>query len=211
MPVFTQLSALYAFQRSCTLCDLRAGASQVVAGDGVPTARIVFCGEAPGAEEDAQGIPFVGASGQLLSRIMAAMGLDRTQNAYIINLVKCRPPNNRPPTADEVATCLPHAIAELGLLPVAMLVTLGATATHAFLPNAPPIGQIHGQWQTWQGIPLMPTYHPAAMLRKKAWAAEAWQDMVAVITRYRLLVDPNHYAPKIPHPPDAPSAASSSS
>jgi len=200
MPTFATLADLRTYVTACHQCPLRAGAHQVVFGAGVSASRIVFCGEAPGAEEDAQGEPFVGKSGQLLTRMMHSMGFDRDRNAYILNVVKCRPPNNRKPTPDEIATCFPHAIAELGLLQPALIVTLGATATQAFFPNCAPIGQLHGHWQTWHDIPVMPTYHPSAMLRKPAWAHDAWEDMVQVVHRYRELVDPLHMAPKVPLP-----------
>jgi len=198
--VIASLEALRPKVLTCQLCLLRAEATQVLFGEGVPTARIVFCGEAPGADEDAQGQPFVGKSGQLLTRMMTAMGFDRTRNAYILNVVKCRPPNNRPPTPDEIATCFPHTIAQVGLLAPAILVTLGSPATHAFLPNSGPIGKTHGHWQTWDDIAVMPTYHPSAMLRKPAWAHEAWADMIQVVERYRELVDPLHLAPNVPLP-----------
>jgi len=200
MATFSDLPSLRTHVTDCHLCSLRSEATQVVFGEGISTSRIVFCGEAAGADEDAQGVPFIGRSGQVLTRMMHSMGFDRTRNAYILNVVKCRPPGNRKPTPAEMATCFPHAIAQLGLISPAIIVALGATATQAFFPTCGPIGQLHGQWQTWQGIPVMPTYHPAAMLRKPAWPLDAWEDMKHVITRYRQLVDLHHTAPKYPLP-----------
>jgi len=200
MSLSTNLSTLEATITECHRCALRAQATQVVVGEGPATARIVFCGEAPGAEEDAQGRPFVGTSGQLLTRMLTAMGFDRTRNAYILNILKCRPPHNRKPTPDEVATCFPHTLAQLNAIHPVLLVTLGATATQAFFPDADRITQLHGQWRTWQHIAVMPTYHPAAMLRNPQWKREAWDDMKAVIDRYRTEVDPTHIAPGYPPP-----------
>jgi len=211
MPTFPTLLTLRPFVTDCHLCALRSHATQVVFGEGVSTAQIVFCGEAPGADEDVQGRPFVGASGQLLTRMMTAMGFDRAQNAYVLNVVKCRPPDNRTPTSEEITTCLPHTLAQLSLLHPTILVTLGATATQAFFPHADRISRLRGQWQTWQDIAVMPTYHPAAMLRNPQWKRDAWDDMKAVIDRYRAEVDPTHNAPGHPLPgfphPDPPRTA----
>ena len=200
MPQFAHLTTLQPFVTACRLCALRTQAAHVVFGTGVPTSRIVFCGEAPGADEDAQGQPFVGKSGQLLDQLLKAMGFHRATNTYLLNVVKCRPPNNRRPTPDEVQTCFPHAIAQLGLIHPAIIVTLGATATQAFFPDSPPISQARGHWQTWQRIAIMPTYHPAAMLRNPTWKREAWEDMKRVIDRYRTDVDARHDAPGYPLP-----------
>jgi DNA polymerase len=198
MPTFTDLPTLRSFVTACHLCSLRDQATHVVFGEGAPTARIVFCGEAPGADEDLQGRPFVGASGQLLTRMMTAMGFDRSHNAYILNVIKCRPPENRTPTPDETATCVPHTIAQLGILRPAILVTLGGTATQAFFPQSDRISRLRGQWLTWHDIAVMPTYHPAAMLRNAAWKRDAWEDMKQVIDYYRTHVDPTHVAPGYP-------------
>lgn len=196
MPIFKSLAELNTFVSGCNLCALRSGANQVVFGEGAEDSRIVFCGEGPGADEDRLGRPFVGRAGRLLDQIMAAMGFNRQTNAYILNIVKCRPPDNRAPTPEESLLCQPHLLAQLGLLSPAIMVLMGATAIQAFLGPGTRVSDVRGQWQTLpSGILAMPTYHPAALLRNPAWKVTAWDDLKKVIVQYRTAVDPDHGAP----------------
>lgn len=183
---------------SCHRCALRDTAQGVVFGEGAAGSRIVFCGEGPGAEEDRLLRPFVGAAGQLLDKMLAAMGLDRNQNAYILNTVKCRPPGNRTPLPEELAACRPHLDAQLHLLRPAIVVLLGATAIQSFLGKDARVTRVHGTWHRDHDMWLMPTYHPAALLRNPAWKVAAWSDLRQVIDKYREIVDPEHVATPYP-------------
>ncbi len=134
-------------------------------GRGHPQARLLLVGEAPGAEEDASGRPFVGRSGQLLDRLLAEAGLDRERDLYIANIVKCRPPQNRRPTAAEMAACRPWLDRQLALLDPPLILLAGATALAGLLGIRSGISRLRGQWQTWQGRQLLPLFHPAYLLR----------------------------------------------
>lgn len=192
------LDELRAVVAECRRCSLRDGAHGVVFGEGAPDSAIVFCGEGPGAEEDRQLRPFVGAAGKLLDRMLAAMGLDRFANAYILNVVKCRPPGNRAPTEEERELCRPNLEAQLRLLNPKILVLLGATALSAFHLEDTRITRIHGQWTFRDGIWMMPTFHPAALLRNPGWKKDTWEDLKRVIDKYREVVDPTHDTPHYP-------------
>jgi uracil-DNA glycosylase len=148
----------------CTLCRLSAGRTQVVFGDGSRDADVMFIGEGPGFHEDRQGIPFVGAAGQLLNQLLAEVGLERG-DVYITNVVLCRPPGNRDPLPDEIQSCRPYLMDQLELVDPRVIVTLGNFATRVMLDRAVPISRIRGQRQLWQGRVVIPTYHPAAVLR----------------------------------------------
>lgn len=192
--------------RACRNCGLRQQARGVVFGEGAPTARIVFCGEGPGAEEDRLLRPFVGAAGKLLDQMLRAMGFDRFRNAYILNVVKCRPPGNRAPTEEERERCRPNLEAQLALIRPAIVVLLGATAIQAFIDPGARVSRVRGQWVVRDGRWLMPTYHPAALLRNPGWKREAWEDLKKVIDKYRELVDPAHDTPYYPLPKRAESS-----
>lgn len=176
----------------CRRCPhLAATRKNVVFGVGNPEAELVFVGEAPGVEEDEQGEPFVGPAGQLLTRIIQAMGFTRDQ-VYIANILKCRPDTpgqtsgNRKPTPTEMATCFPYLREQLELIRPKVIVALGATAVEGLLGKLPTgITRLRGQWQQWQGIPVMPTYHPAYLLRNQALAEKrkVWEDMLQVLER----------------------------
>ena len=181
--------------QGCQACRLRAGCTQVVFGDGVPTAKLLCIGEGPGADEDRIGRPFVGKAGQLLDRILEASGFDRTQNCYIANVVKCRPPGNRAPEPDERAACWPNLRAQIRLIQPRIVVLLGATALQALIDPEARITRMRGQWIEKEGIWFMPTYHPAALLRDPSKKRDVWTDMKAVIRKYRELVDPQHRSP----------------
>jgi uracil-DNA glycosylase len=182
----------------CQACGLRAGCRGVVFGEGAPGARLAFIGEGPGAEEDRLLRPFVGAAGQLLDKILAASGFDRTLNAYIMNVVKCRPPGNRVPTPEEREACRPNLAAQLRILQPPIVVLLGATALQAMIDPEARITRLRGQWIQKDGVWYMPTYHPAALLRDPAKKKETWHDMKLVIDKYRALVDPGHVSPHYP-------------
>ena len=163
--------------RRCKLCD---GRKQIVFGSGNPRARLVFVGEGPGAEEDVQGLPFVGAAGQLLTKMIQAMGL-RRDDVYICNVVKCRPPGNRNPEPDEIAACEPFLRAQLQSIQPAVVVALGKFAAQTLLRDSTPITRLRGQWRTYQGMRLMPTFHPAYLLRNPAEKKPCWEDLKAVM------------------------------
>lgn len=196
MPTFGNLVELSQFVSSCRNCDLRREATQVVFGEGVPSSSIVFCGEGPGADEDRLGRPFVGRAGQLLDQMMAAMGFSRTENAYILNVVKCRPPLNRTPTLAEREVCRPHLLAQLGLIQPKIIVLLGGSAIKTFLGEEARVSKVRGIWhRPFPNVWAMPTFHPAALLRNPQWKVGAWQDLMQVIIKYREIVDAGHVAP----------------
>ncbi len=170
----------------CRRCRLHGARTQVVFGVGNPRARVVFVGEGPGRDEDLQGEPFVGRAGQLLTDIIEkGMRLSRA-DVYICNVVKCRPPQNRNPEPDEVATCSPFLHRQIELVGPEVLVTLGKFAAHALLSTDTPITRLRGQWQDFRGIPVMPTFHPAYLLRNPAEKKTVWQDIKLVMTRLGL-------------------------
>jgi DNA polymerase len=167
----------------------------VVFGVGNIHAQLMFVGEAPGADEDAQGEPFVGAAGQLLTRIIKTMGLSR-ETVYIANILKCRPDTpgqssgNRKPTGDEMKTCLPYLLAQIDLIRPKVLVALGATAIEGLLGAVGGIGKVRGKFQTFRAIPLMPTFHPAYLLRNQALTEKrkVWEDMLQVMEKLQMPV-----------------------
>jgi DNA polymerase len=164
----------------CRRCKLCNGRTQIVFGVGNPKADLVFVGEGPGAEEDAQGIPFVGAAGQLLTKMIEAMGFKRDE-VYICNVVKCRPPGNRNPEPDEIAACEPFLKAQLGVIQPKAIVALGKFAAQTLLRDATPITRMRGKWREYEGIPLMPTFHPAYLLRQPAEKKVCWADLQQVM------------------------------
>jgi uracil-DNA glycosylase family 4 len=163
----------------CRRCGLCKGRQNIVFGVGNPDAHLVFVGEAPGADEDQQGEPFVGKAGQLLTKMIEAMGY-RRQDVYICNVIKCRPPGNRNPEPDEVAACEPFLKKQLGALRPRMIVTLGKFAAQCLLRDDTPISRLRGNFRTYEGIKLMPTFHPAYLLRDPSKKKEAWSDLKAV-------------------------------
>lgn len=179
VPVATPLSQLAASVRHCDRCRLHQGRTQVVFGTGDPKADLVFVGEAPGRDEDLQGEPFVGAAGQLLNRIIEAIGLRREQ-VYLLNVVKCRPPQNRNPQPDEVAACRPILQAQLDCLRPRVICALGAFAAQALLHTEERISRLRGRFHQLGAIKVMPTYHPAYLLRNPQDKRAVWQDMQAV-------------------------------
>lgn len=165
----------------CRRCKLCNGRKNLVFGVGNPRAQLVFVGEGPGADEDEQGIPFVGAAGQLLTKMIEAMGFGRDE-VYICNVVKCRPPGNRNPEPDEIAACEPFLKAQIAAIRPKAIVALGKFAAQTLLREETPITRLRGQWRTYQGIPLMPTFHPAYLLRSPNEKKNAWADLKQVMT-----------------------------
>jgi len=162
---------------ACKLCpQLVQNRTQTVFGVGDPSAELCFVGEAPGYEEDKQGEPFVGAAGQLLTRIIAAMGLERSQ-VYICNVLKCRPPNNRTPAPDEMANCRPFLERQLEILQPRFICALGAVAARALLQTTQSMGKLRGRFHDYRGIPVLCTYHPAYLLRYPAAKRDVWEDI----------------------------------
>jgi len=168
----------------CTRCPLWERRTHLVFGEGNPYATLMFIGEGPGEEEDLQGRPFVGAAGKLLTRMIEAMGFKR-EEVYIANVVKCRPPNNREPKPEEVHQCLPFLKEQIAIIRPRVLVTLGKCAIQSLLPTTKPISRLRGEWQEYDGIPVMPTYHPAYLLRNPSAKREVWQDLQKVLIALR--------------------------
>jgi DNA polymerase len=166
----------------CQRCGLAGSRTQLVYGVGNPSARLVLVGEAPGREEDLKGEPFVGEAGRLLDRILLAMGM-RREDVYICNVLKCRPPHNRDPQPEEVTTCEAFLIRQIAAIRPQVIVGLGRFAVHSLLKSRVPISQLRGEWQNYQGIPLMPTYHPAYLLRNPEGKRDVWADMKEVMRR----------------------------
>lgn len=169
----------------CTRCKLHKGRNKIVFGDGSPKAELVFIGEGPGADEDQQGIPFVGRAGKLLTQMIEAMGLQR-KDVYICNVVKCRPPENRAPEPDEVATCSPYLLRQIDVIRPKVIVCLGAVAAKTLLATTRGISQFRGQWLEWRGHKLMATYHPAYLLRNPNAKGEVWKDLQKVMAELGL-------------------------
>lgn len=167
--------------KGCTRCGLASGRTQTVFARGTGSSRLMFVGEGPGADEDAQGFPFVGKAGQLLDRMIAAMGFQRDE-VYVANIVKCRPPNNRKPETDEMAACLPYLAEQVELIAPEVIVALGATAVQGLFGTGEGIMRIRGRWRLYKGrIPVMPTFHPAYLLRTPEAKRDVWDDLQAVV------------------------------
>jgi len=178
-----ELARIEARAKACVLCkELARCRANVVFGVGNPRAELMFIGEAPGADEDAQGEPFVGRAGQLLTKIIQAMGY-RREDVYIANVLKCRPPENRTPLPDEVTNCLPYLLSQIELIRPKVIVALGATALRALLDVQLGITKLRGHWYTFREIPIMPTFHPAYLLRNPPAKREVWDDMKAVLEK----------------------------
>jgi len=169
----------------CTRCKLHKDRNKIVFGDGSPKAELVFIGEGPGADEDQQGIPFVGRAGKLLTQMIEAMGL-RRKDVYICNVVKCRPPENRAPEPDEVTTCSPYLLRQIDVIRPKVIVCLGAVSAKTLLETTRGISQFRGQWLEWRGHKLMATYHPAYLLRNPNAKGEVWKDLQKVMAELGL-------------------------
>jgi uracil-DNA glycosylase len=163
----------------CTRCGLHESRKNLVFGVGSETAELVIIGEAPGQNEDLTGEPFVGRSGQLLTRMLGAIGLRRDQ-VYICNVIKCRPPNNRDPSPEEVATCSPFLIRQVQAIDPRVVMTVGKFASQRLLGLDESMGRMRGQTHDWEGLPVVPSYHPAYLLRNPAAKRQAWEDLLRV-------------------------------
>jgi uracil-DNA glycosylase len=170
------LKAIDSAVAKCTRCRLYRTATNPVPGEGNPKARLVCVGEAPGANEDATGRPFVGPAGNLLTKILAAVDLTR-EEVFIVNVLKHRPPGNRNPLPDEVAACSPYLVRQLELIKPKVIVAFGTFAAQTLLETKTPIGKLRGLVHQYHGIPLVVTYHPAALLRNPAWKRPTWEDV----------------------------------
>ena len=166
----------------CTKCPLHAGRTNTVPGQGSATPEIMFIGEAPGHDEDLQGLAFVGKAGKLLTKMINAMGLER-EDVFIGNILKCRPPENRAPLPEEMTACMPYLRAQIAALKPKVIVTLGGTASKSLLDITIGITKFRGQWKVFEGIDTMPTYHPAYLLRSPSAKKDAWADLQEVLKR----------------------------
>ncbi len=178
---------------NCTMCDLCKSRNKVVFGNGNPAAGIFLVGEGPGYDEDKTGVAFVGKSGQLLGKILEACNFSREKQIFIGNIVKCRPPQNRVPSIEEQAACLPYLERQIEIVDPKIIVALGATALKALVDPSLKITKVRGNWMLWQNKYVMPTYHPSALLRNPNLKKDAWEDFKKVILKYRELVDPEHF------------------
>ena len=171
---------------NCQACPLGATRTKFVYGAGSPDADIMFVGEAPGFNEDQTGEPFVGRAGELLDKILAAIQFSRS-DVYIANILKCRPPNNRDPQPDEMEQCLPYLIEQIASIRPKLICSLGRIAAQALLKTTTPLGKLRGQWHELSGVPMMVTYHPAALLRFPGYKRDTWTDMQQLKARYDAL------------------------
>ena len=179
------LKTLYEENKNCRLCPLGAARTHFVFGEGNPEARLMFVGEAPGYDEDQQGRPFVGAAGQLLTKIIQAMKLSR-EDVYIANCLKCRPPGNRNPLPTELATCDPMLRRQIEIIQPEILCTLGKFASHSVLNTEEPISRLRGRFIECDGIKIMPTFHPAYLLRNPGDKKLVWEDMQRIMRELRI-------------------------
>lgn len=176
-PAERQMEKLYHRIKDCTKCQLARTRTKFVFGEGHPQADLVLIGEAPGRQEDLQGRPFVGPAGQLLTRMLAAIDLKRSE-VFIGNILKCRPPKNRDPLPEEVHCCEPHLLAQLTILQPAIICALGRIAAQTLLRTKSPLGRLRGEIHRYGDIPLVATYHPAALLRNQHLKRGAWEDLL---------------------------------
>ncbi|MES2504355.1 MAG: uracil-DNA glycosylase [Myxococcota bacterium] len=181
-----QLEALRTVELGdCRRCKLWSSRKNIVFGAGNPEADLLFVGEAPGADEDEQGLPFVGRSGQLLTKMIEAMGLTRS-DVYICNVIKSRPPANRNPEPDEIEACEPFLKMQLSIIKPKVIVALGRYACQSLLKFEGALSDVRGKWTSYEGIDLMPTFHPAYLLRNQTKKKEAWEDLQAVMKKLNL-------------------------
>jgi len=179
---------------TCRQCALSQTRNNVIFGEGFVNAGIMIIGEAPGRDEDIQGRPFVGLSGQLLDKIMDACGFTRREHVYISNIVKCRPPDNRVPSPAEAEICLPWLLNQIEIINPKIMILLGATALKYMTGPDLRITRDHGKWISCYDRLTMPVYHPAALLRDPRLKRDTWEDFKNVVFKYRELIDPQHYS-----------------
>ena len=181
----------------CTKCGLAKTRNHVIFGEGSISGGILIIGEAPGRDEDLQGRPFVGKSGQLLDKILAACGFTRNKHVFISNIVKCRPPENRVPTPQEAAICMPWLLQQIELINPKIVILLGTTALKYMIGPEHRITRERGKWINWKNRLAMPVYHPAALLRDPNLKRDTWEDFKKIVFKYRELVNPQHYSANI--------------
>ena len=162
---------------ACQLCRLSNTRSNVVFSDGNPNARLMVVGEAPGANEDKTGVPFVGQAGKLLDLLLAAVDLSRKESVYICNVLKCRPPGNRDPMTDEIELCAPYLKRQIALVAPEVILAVGTFAAQLLTATNRPLGKLRGSVYSYEGVPLVVTYHPAALLRNSGWTRSTWSDL----------------------------------
>ncbi|OHE73091.1 MAG: uracil-DNA glycosylase [Treponema sp. RIFOXYC1_FULL_61_9] len=182
-PAADSMDAIAGEVRVCTACPLASTRKYAVPGEGVGQPLVLVIGEGPGADEDASGRPFVGPAGQLLDRMLQAVGLSRETNCFIANLVKCRPPKNRDPEEGERLACAPYLDRQIALLAPRLILSVGRVPTQALLGTTEGIGRLRGRFVPYRGIPLLPTYHPSALLRDEELKRPAWEDMKLLRSR----------------------------
>ncbi len=175
-----RIAVLYEKYKNCQACDLAVGRTKLVFGAGDPEAQLMFIGEAPGYDEDQKGLPFVGAAGQLLTKMIQAMKLTR-EDVYIANCLKCRPPENRNPLPTEIVSCSPILMQQIEIIKPKVICTLGKFASQTLLQTQEPISRLRGRFHDWKGIRVMPTFHPAYLLRSPDEKKIAWQDLKLVM------------------------------
>ncbi|MBM3423058.1 MAG: uracil-DNA glycosylase [Chlorobi bacterium] len=189
----SDLRELYESSKTCTKCALSTTRRNFVFGEGNPSARLVVIGEAPGADEDALGRPFVGRSGQLLDKILMAVGF-RREEVFICNILKCRPPQNRNPLPGEIECCLPWLLRQIELIDPGMLLLLGRVAANSLLDNNLSLGAMRGKIIRWKRFDCVVTYHPAALLRNPNWKRGCWEDVRMMRSHYDALPDKTNNA-----------------
>ncbi len=190
----TQLEQLKTEILSCQKCELSKTRNHVIFGEGNEHAPIMVIGEAPGADEDRIGRPFIGRSGQLLDKIFAACGFTRDQHIFISNIIRCRPPGNRTPTPQEAEICMPWLIKQIEVIDPKIIILLGATSLKYLAGSNHRITRERGTWLDVQNRLAMPVFHPAALLRNPNLKRDTWEDFKKVVAKYRELVDANHYS-----------------
>ena len=186
-PVEDSLQAIAGEVRACAACPLASTRKCAVPGEGVARPLVLVIGEGPGADEDASGRPFVGPAGQLLDRMLQSIGLSRETNCFIANLVKCRPPKNRDPEESERSACAPFLDRQISLLSPRLILSVGRVPTQALLGTTEGIGRLRGRFIPYRGIPLLPTYHPSALLRDENLKRPAWEDLKLLRSRLEAL------------------------
>lgn len=180
---------------NCTKCELHKSRNKAIWGEGNVNADILLIGEAPGADEDMTGRPFVGKSGKLLDKILGACGFSREEHVFLSNIIRCRPPANRVPSDEETKACIPYLFEQIELVDPKIIITLGATALkRLFKDDSLRITKLRGNWIEWNGRLVMPVFHPSALLRNPSLKRETWEDFKKVISKYRELVDSSHYS-----------------
>lgn len=177
-PLPSTHDALREISLACTRCPLHEGRTQVVFSDGSPTASLMVVGEAPGANEDRTGVPFVGAAGKLLDLLLASVGLSREESVYICNVLKCRPPGNRDPQPAEIRECSPYLLKQVELVAPRAILAVGSFSGRLLTgQDSAPLSRLRGEVHRYEGVPLVVTYHPAALLRNRSWTRETWDDL----------------------------------